>query len=215
MVNEKKKKKKIDYLQSISTTKVHIQDLWKVVMSLGAMFPARVEINGVQLGDVWPCAALTDLGQHENLVPFHKLSQWLTYSLIEAIEVSLGIQVEGVEQMTGLPEYRNGGLLVDYGLLTLKPQEIERGTLKEGELPTFEGSDPAMVEWRALTVVYMDVIKSQVEAKLGQKLSLAQVLEGGTWTAGREIAAEKRPENGGPPIVIKVKKIFFFIIINY
>ncbi|KAI9281086.1 hypothetical protein BY458DRAFT_430156 [Sporodiniella umbellata] len=194
----------IDYLFKISPETIHIQDLWRVVMSLGGMFPARIEINGVPLGDVWPCAALADLGQHENLVPFHKLSQWLTYSLIEAIEVSLGIQVQGVEQMTGLPEYRNGGLLVDYGLLVLKPEEVARGTKQAGELPTFEGSDPAMVEWRALTVVYMDIIHQQVQQKLGQKLSLAQVLEGGTWTAGREIAATKRPENGGPPIVIKV-----------
>lgn len=88
--------------------------------------------------------------------------------------------------------------------MTLKPEEVRRGTVQEGELPVFEGSDPAIVEWRALTVVYLDIIKQQVEEKLGQKLVLAQVLEGGTWTAGREIAAKKRPGNGGPPIVIKV-----------
>lgn len=29
-----------------------------------------------------------------------------------------------------------------------------------------------------------------------------KVLEGGTWTAGRKIAKEKRPETCGPPIVI-------------
>ncbi|KAG1217193.1 hypothetical protein G6F35_009378 [Rhizopus arrhizus] len=193
----------IDYLLNNSQKVIRIETLWQAVMSLGAMWPARVQIEGVQLGDVWPCASLTDLGNHENLVPFHKLSQWLTYSLIESIETSLDIKVEGVELMTGLPEYRNGGLLVDYGLLTLKPEEVRRGTAQEGELPVFEGSDPAIVEWRALTVVYLDIIKQQVEEKLGQKLVLAQVLEGGTWTAGREIAAKKRPGNGGPPIVIK------------
>ncbi|KAF1797736.1 hypothetical protein FB192DRAFT_1476279 [Mucor lusitanicus] len=143
-------------------------------------------INGIQLGDVWPCASLTDLGNHENLVPFHKLSQWPTYSLIEAMELSLGIVIEDMEQMTGLPEYRNGGLLVDYGLLKLKPEQIERGTTTLGSLPTFE-----------------DNIKQGVEDKLGRKLQLAQVLEGGTWTAGREIAAKLRPKDGGPPIVIK------------
>ncbi|CEG67263.1 hypothetical protein RMATCC62417_03719 [Rhizopus microsporus] len=196
----------VDYLlNNIDSTKnsIRIEALWTAVMSLGAMWPARVQIDGIQLGDVWPCAALTDLGNYENLVPFHKLSQWLTYSLIEAIELTLGVTVEGVELMTGLPEYRNGGLLVDYGLLTLKPDEVKRATVKEGELPIFEGSDPAIVEWRALTVVYLDIIKAKVEEKLGQTLSLAQVLEGGTWTAGREIAAKLRPENGGPPIVIK------------
>lgn len=178
-------------------------------MSLGEMWPARVKINGIQLGDVWPCASLTDLGNHENLVPFQKLSQWLTYSLIEAIELSLGIVVEGVELMTGLPEYRNGGLLVDYRLLKLKPEELKRGTLQGGELPVFEGSDPVIVEWRALTVVYLDIIKKELEIRLGTKLALAQILEGGTWTAGREIAAKLRPKDGGPPIVIKVKLIHF------
>ncbi|CAO3655182.1 unnamed protein product [Mucor fragilis] len=185
------------------TKNVRIEKLWEAVMSLGEMWPARVQINGIQLGDVWPCASLTDLGNHENLVPFHKLSQWLTYSLIEAMQLSLGIVIEGMEQMTGLPEYRNGGLLVDYGLLKLKPAEVERGTVTPGSLPTFEGSDPVIVEWRALTVVYLDKIKQGVEDKLGCKLQLAQVLEGGTWTAGREIAAKLRPKDGGPPIVIK------------
>ncbi|OBZ80832.1 Uracil catabolism protein 4 [Choanephora cucurbitarum] len=106
--------------------------------------------------------------------------------------------------MTGLPEYRNGGLLVDYGLLTLKLEQAKRGgATQEGQLPAFEGSDPVIVEWRALTVTYLDKIKKEVEKKLGRTLSLAQVLEGGTWTAGREIAAKLRPEDGGPPIVIK------------
>ncbi|KAI8093940.1 hypothetical protein BDF21DRAFT_330370 [Thamnidium elegans] len=199
----------VDYLlesvehEQTQAKTVRIEKLWEAVMSLGEMWPARVQINGVQLGDVWPCACLTDLGNYENLVPFHKLSQWLTYSLIEVIESSLGIIIDGVELMTGLPEYRNGGLLVDYGLLTLKPSEDARGKLKSGDLPEFEGSDPVIVEWRALTVIYLDIIKKELEVKLGQKLDLAQILEGGTWTAGREIAAKLRPKDGGPPIVIK------------
>lgn len=200
----------IDYLlESVEHDESHaktvrVEKLWEAVMSLGEMWPARIKINGIQLGDVWPCACLTDLGNYENLVPFHKLSQWLTYSLIEVIESTLGIIIDGVELMTGLPEYRNGGLLVDYGLLKLKPSELARGTVKPGELPEFEGSDPAMVEWRALTVIYLDIIKKELETKLGRKLDLAQILEGGTWTAGREIAAKLRPKDGGPPIVIKV-----------
>ncbi|KAI7855893.1 hypothetical protein BDC45DRAFT_567852 [Circinella umbellata] len=182
---------------------VPIEKLWMAVMSLGGIWPARVEIEGVQLGDVWPCTCLGDESP-ENLVPFHKLSQWLTYSLIEVIESCLGITIEGVEQMTGLPEYRNGGLLVDHGLLTLKPEVTKRGGGVDGALPTFEGSDPAIVEWRALTVVYLDKIHKAMETRLGQKLKLAQVLESGTWTAGREIAAKLRPDTAGPPIIIQV-----------
>lgn len=180
-----------------------IEKLWKAVMSLGGIWPARIEIDGVQLGDVWPCDCLDATNEYANLVPFHKLSQWLTYSLIEAIEISLGLKIEGVDQMTGLPEYRNGGLLIDYGILKIKSEHIERGGGSETKLPTFEGKDPLIVEWRALTVVYLDKIHKELEKKLNQKLRLAQVLESGTWTAGREIAAKLRPETAGPPIVIQ------------
>ncbi|KAI8986923.1 hypothetical protein BDB01DRAFT_895696 [Pilobolus umbonatus] len=193
----------IDYvLSKAKENTVRIEHLWDVIMSLGEMWPARVTIDGVKLGDVWPCPSLVDEGNHENLVPFHKLSQWLTYSLIESIESVLGLHIDGVELMTGLPEYRNGGLLIDYGLLVLKPVEAKRGMTNNGEIPSFEGSDPVIVEWRALIVAYLDIIHKEVEKKLGQKLSLAQVLEGGTWTAGREIAAKLRPNGGGPPMNI-------------
>ncbi|KAI9025110.1 hypothetical protein CLU79DRAFT_746299 [Phycomyces nitens] len=199
----------IDYLlanvkeDSKGKKSVSIEKLWEVIMSLADVWPARVTIEGVKLGDVWPCSCLEDQGNYENLVPFHKLSQWLTYSLVEAIESSLDLTIEGTEKMTGLPEYRNGGLLVDYGLLTLKPAQLKRGTANGQELPTFEGSDSLIVEWRALTVIYLDKIHKAVEKKLGQDLVLAQVLEGGTWTAGREIAATLRPATAGPPIVME------------
>jgi hypothetical protein len=41
----------------------------------------------------------------------------LTYSLIEPME-SLGVKFSDLELMTGLAEYRNGGLFVDFGVLT-------------------------------------------------------------------------------------------------
>ncbi|KAF7728525.1 hypothetical protein EC973_005929 [Apophysomyces ossiformis] len=178
----------VDYLDGhITDGTLAIDYLWIAVMSLSEMWSGRVE----------------DKGNHENLVPFHKLSQWLTYSLIECLEVSLGIKVLGTEKLTGLPEYRNGGLLIDHGLLKLKPAEIQRGTINGEEFPTFEGADPLIVEWRALTVAYLDLIHKGLEKKFGQSLALAQVLEGGTWTAGREIAARLRPDLAGPPIVTK------------
>jgi len=49
-------------------------------------------------------------------VPFHKLSQWLAYSLIEPLEAA-GIAVDGLGDLTALAEYRNGGLLVDLGVI--------------------------------------------------------------------------------------------------
>ena len=102
----------------------------------------------------------------DDLVPFHKLSQWLGYSLIEALERTLNWRLEGKEYMTGLPEYRNGlflsasqilvnagigGLLVDFGVLELKPNLLP--TDPKSGLPHALPSHPAVVEWRALTVV--------------------------------------------------------------
>ncbi|GAB5592332.1 hypothetical protein Unana1_07232 [Umbelopsis nana] len=215
----------IDYLLAHDTTKkdagravIQIPALWSGIMSLGEMWPARLKLNGVQLGDVWPCDTIKSLSvspdSTDHWVPFHKLSQWLTYSLLEAIEHGLNATFEGRELLTGLPEYRNGGLLVDLGLLTLKPETLRRGIARSREksvsvggeyLPMFEGGDPAIVEWRALTVIYLDLIAEELRRvyKLNKEtLTLAQVLEGGTWSAGRVIATEKRPSSD-PPILIE------------
>ena len=50
-----------------------------------------------------------------------------------------------------------------------------------------------------------DRIADQIRAKLNlsqEQLTLAQVLESATWKGGREIAKERRPASGGPPIEI-------------
>lgn len=66
---------------------VQIDTLWDIVVrGLSGVWPAaRTKIDGVSLGDVWPAACLAREGatDGEELVPFHKLSQWLSYSLIE------------------------------------------------------------------------------------------------------------------------------------
>jgi hypothetical protein len=131
----------------------------------------------------------------EDFVPLHKLSQWLAYSLIEPLE-GAGIQVTDVGELTGLAEYRNGGLFVDLGVLSPR----DPGALSK----THGVSDPLVVGWRALTVALLDEIAPQVAARLDlsvEEFPLARVLEGGTWAAGRLIAAQRRPD-GGPPIRI-------------
>jgi Protein of unknown function (DUF1688) len=103
---------------------VPIDSLWEVViLGLAPIWPAdsnsggRASLGGVSLGDVWRCEALAGAessgntewkGDLAGLVPFHKLSQWLTYSLVEPLEILLEWKVKGMEDMTGLPEYRNG-----------------------------------------------------------------------------------------------------------
>ncbi|MGH6916785.1 MAG: DUF1688 family protein, partial [Geminicoccaceae bacterium] len=61
-----------------------------------------------------------------------------------------------------------------------------------------------VVEWRALTVALIDELAGGIRKKLGMsvaELSLPKILEGGTWSAGRKIAAELRP-GGGPPLQV-------------
>jgi hypothetical protein len=126
-------------------------------------------------------------------VPFHKLSQWLAYSLLEPL-AGAGIEVMGLDSLTGLPEYRNGGLLLDLGLLEAKDGSFHTRRLAVGET--------AVVEWRALTVVALDRMAPMVRSLLGvdaASFPLARMLEGGTWAAGRKIASERRP-GGTPPV---------------
>ena len=167
-----------------------------VLDAFGAIWPGRLSLGGVNLGDTWRHPALVTPDETSGLVPFHKLSQWLTYSLIEPL-AEAGLPVADLDGLTGLAEYRNGGLFVDTGVLV--PRELR--TLEAAFAP----GDEAIVEWRALTVALLDRLAERVRARLGRTagtLPLASVLEGGTWSAGRRIAAERRP-GGPPPIAIE------------
>ncbi|PZV22512.1 MAG: DUF1688 domain-containing protein, partial [Leptolyngbya sp.] len=93
--------------------------LQTILLGIGPIWPGRVELAGVNLGDVWPHPQLPDTGPGSSLVPFHKLSQWLTYSLLEPLQ-DLGLTITDLDQLSGLAEYRNGGLLIDCGVLSLK-----------------------------------------------------------------------------------------------
>ncbi|MGD1951356.1 MAG: URC4/urg3 family protein [Leptolyngbyaceae cyanobacterium] len=170
--------------------------LTDVLESFGSIWPGRVTLAETNLGDVWSHPALSHQGPGTNLVPFHKLSQWLTYSLVEPLTAA-GVTVTNLDALTGLAEYRNGGLCVDLELLVPKHPEVT----EQVHLP----SDPVVVEWRALTVVMLDKIGERVRQRLNksaEELPLIKVLEGGTWAAGRRIAQQLRP-TGAPPIAIQ------------
>nr|WP_217344465.1 URC4/urg3 family protein [Noviherbaspirillum sp. L7-7A]MBV0878617.1 URC4/urg3 family protein [Noviherbaspirillum sp. L7-7A] len=158
--------------------------------ALGPVWPGRLTVDGANLGDCW-----RHPGTDDGLVPFHKLTQWLTYSLLEPLEEA-GLAVTGLDQLTGLPEYRNGGLLLDFGIITPRDPSFTSRLLSVDE--------PAVVEWRALTVMALDRLADAVRDELGvtaAQFPLARILEGGTWAAGRRIAAERRP-GGAPPVRI-------------
>ncbi|MFM7848033.1 MAG: URC4/urg3 family protein [Rubrivivax sp.] len=161
-------------------------------------------VLGLPAGDVWPhlwagAQTTADGLQPDRAtggwVPFHKLSQWLTYSLLEPFEWA-GVRVTGLDALTGLPEYRNGGLLLDAGVIV--PRDA-RDLAK-----TWKPASEFVIEWRALTVTLLDELAVLVRQALGvsaEQMPLACILEGGTWAAGRQIARERR-EGGAPPVQI-------------
>jgi hypothetical protein len=156
--------------------------------ALGPIWPGRSSLGGRPLGDCW---------RHPTIgyVPLHKLSQWMSYSLIEPLQWA-GIEVTEIDGLTGLAEYRNGGLFVDTGVLVLRdPVDAARAHPVES---------PLVVGWRALTVALLDEIAPLVRERLevsAEAFPLARVLEGGTWAAGRRIAKERRAD-GGPPVTV-------------
>ena len=166
-----------------------------VLNQLGPIWPSRLELAGIPLGDCWRHPAMKANDATEGLVPLHKLSQWLSYSLIEPLQRA-GFKVTDIDGLTGLAEYRNGGLFVDHEVLRLRDgADAERAHAVDSLLG---------VEWRALTVALLDRLAERVRAKLGrtpETLPLASILEGGTWAAGRAIAFSRRPD-GSPPLKV-------------
>ena len=150
-------------------------------------------------GDVWRHRHAGGSGASAGLVPFHKLSQWLAYSLFEPFEWA-GIAVSDRDALTGLAEYRNGGLLIDTGVLQLA-NDADRATV-------WDVGSEIVVEWRALTVTLIDDLAEHERAAHDRpQLPLACILEGGTWAAGRALAARLR--NGEPPLRVRSEGTVF------
>jgi Protein of unknown function (DUF1688) len=169
--------------------------LSEILIHLGDIWPCRLSLGGVPLGDCWYYPTVESPDATSGLVPLHKLSQWLAYSLIEPLQAG-GIAVEEIDGLTGLAEYRNGGLFVDTGVLELRdPADAARA---------HDLGSPLVVEWRALTVALLDRLAAAMRQRLGldaAALPLAKVLQGGTWAAGRDLARERRAD-GSPPIKV-------------
>lgn len=198
----------LDYILSHPSTLassvpiVPITTLWSVLMDgMSSIWPpSRAQIDGISIGDAWPCSSLPKsppAQPWENIVPFHKLTQWLCYSVMIPMQKLMNIHFAGADLLTGLPEYRNGGLLIDMGLIALKDHDLERGVQAYREnaqirgqpnvevVPLFSADDDVIVEWRAITVGFLDDLLMEVNGQLGlvgeNQLNLAQMLEAGSW----------------------------------
>ena len=176
--------------------------LSELLQQLGPIWPSRLTLGGIALGDCWKHPALTTNDATSGLVPLHKLSQWLAYSLIEPLQAA-GLAVDDIDGLTGLAEYRNGGLFIDSGVLAFRNKEDAQ---REHEV-----GSPLVVEWRALTVALLDRVAEGMRQRLGldaTSLPLAKVLQGGTWAAGRSLARERRADASPPVKVISDGTVF-------
>jgi len=178
-----------DWIAKAPEKTIKATEILKTILyKLGPIWPGRMEINGINMGDLWDYKG--------TLVPFHKLSQWMSYSMMEPL-IEYGIEIQDLDEMTGLPEYRNGGLLLDSKLIELRNPALAQ----EEHTPDSE----LIIEWRALTVTLLDLIADEfrkIKGKTKEELPLVKILEGGTWHAGRRFAANLRTD-GGPPLKIK------------
>jgi hypothetical protein len=176
--------------------------LAELLHQLGPIWPSRLRLGGIPLGDCWRHPALATADATSELMPLHKLSQWLAYSLIEPLQRS-GIAVIEIDGLTGLAEYRNGGLFLDTGVLTfLDTADSTRA---------HDVGSTLVVEWRALTVALLDRLAKILRRRLAAdeaSLPLAKILEGGTWAAGRRIAHERRSDSSPPIKIISDGTVF-------
>ena len=176
--------------------------LAELLQQLGPIWPSRLTLGGIALGDCWRHPSMMTDDATSGLVPLHKLSQWLAYSLIEPLQRS-GLDVTDIDGLTGLAEYRNGGLFVDTGVLKFRDAaDAER---------EHEVSSSLVVEWRALTVALLDRVAEGLRRRLGAdatSMPLAKILEGGTWAAGRRLARERRADASPPIKVISDGTVF-------
>ncbi|KAL1901623.1 hypothetical protein Cpir12675_000313 [Ceratocystis pirilliformis] len=238
----------LDYLLSHPSTQasskliVPVPLLWNVLMEhIEPIWPqSRSNIHGVTLGDAWPCSSMpkpavspngspttfspfptgaNSPAAWESILPFHKLAQWLCYSMMQPMQSLLKVHFTGAELLTGLPEYRNGGLFIDLGVISLKPKDEARGlenfkkhydsgSHRAVEVaPLFLTSDDVVVEWRGVTIGFLDRLWHEVNKYLakelaGNEISLSQLMEAGSFKAGREMAEVSRPNTREPPILI-------------
>jgi hypothetical protein len=188
-----------DALAVEGRTSVSAADLLATLLArFNAIWLTGQALEGVPLGDVWPHHYAGGSGPTAGRVPFHKLTQWLAYSLFEPFEWA-GVPVTG-EALTPLPEYRNGGLLLDGGVLQLVDPDAASATHDVGS--------ELVIEWRALTVALLEDLAPLVRERLNRPaMPLACILEGGTWAAGRELAQQLR--GGDPPLKIALDGTVF------
>lgn len=181
----------LDYIFQQCGQQPRADQLLSLILNLFAdIWPGRLSLHGKNLGDTWHYSPLGEAEQ--GYVPFHKLSQWMTYSVVETLEKN-AFQVGELNRLTGLAEYRNGGLMLDSGLISLRDPALAQHSWPPGS--------EIIIEWRALTVALLDKLADyirQLWQVSAEDFPLAKLLEGGTWAAGRQLAMQRRGDLSPP-----------------
>lgn len=190
----------VDYIDNISqkTGGIRAADLLQAVLDVfSPILPSSLSIDDTPMGDIGFHPAVKGPHDTMGLIPFHKLVQWFCYSLVAPLKHA-GITVTALDQLTPLAEYRNGGLLLDSGLIRLRCPDLASAS--------HALSNAVITEWRALTICLIDKIGESMRRQLGlssAELSTCQVLQGGTWEAGRRLAFARRAQ-GDPPLHLEL-----------
>ena len=160
-----------------------------VLDGLVPIWPDRVAIDDIPLGDTWAHPALTQDAVPTDgavLVPFHTMAQKLGLSLVEPL-IWAGVDVADFNDLAGLADLEHGGLFVDAGVILPRDAKALSNQHDAGAL--------FVVEWRALTVTLLDQLADKVRASAeldAEQLPLACIMQGGTLLLARKIALEKR-----------------------
>ena len=101
----------------------------RLIPSIESAAILRVLLEGLRLDDIGKHPHAGGTGKGAGLVPIHHDAQWLAYSLFEPFERA-GYTIAQPGALTGLPDERSAGLLVDFGRLSLT-----RSTAAIAELP--------------------------------------------------------------------------------
>ncbi|MBD1544772.1 DUF1688 family protein [Roseibium aggregatum] len=148
---------------------------------LSPMWQGGAQLDDVTLGDAWHHSTLLQDLDAPGIVPFHLPAQEMAYALVEPF-AWVGVEVAGLDGLTGLANLEHAALFLDTGVLTFKGA------------PDAEPDGPAAldlaIELRALTIALIDrlatTLRQELDAPEGA-LPLTCIMEGGTIPAGREV----------------------------
>ena len=188
-------------LNVFSPSNIPLEPLFSfLAKSLTTIWPGNLN-NGSPLGDAWPHRALDSDPVLQGIAPIHRITQWLHYAIAPAL-TDYGFTPISTIELTGLPGYRNTGLLVDVGVIIPRNPALFSS-------PHLLG-DEAIVELRCLTISAMDRVLLSIHQhhNLSHDSCPMAKLNGLFWHAGRTKAAELRPD-GSPPFVVKDQGVPF------